>query len=139
MSAEMTDVSMFSNTDNTLMSAAVAYTDNSEYFSGEDTIVTSTPQPVNGQANPRRSTRPNKGIPPKRLIEEMCLATETNPEPNPEPKTYNEAVCGSKKAKWLEAMEEEIKSLNEIRGILLIYLKIEKLLAANGCSRIRSI
>lgn len=55
----------------------------------------------------RVSRRPNKGIPPRRLIDEMYVAVhEIN-----EPKSYEEAISCKEKEKWIAAMHEEMKSL----------------------------
>lgn len=55
----------------------------------------------------KRSERKNRGIPPKRLIEEINLAIDS------EPQTYNQAVSGNDRENWILAMEEEMKSLHE--------------------------
>lgn len=59
----------------------------------------------------RRSARPNKGIPPKRLIAEINQVTQMLTDPT----TYEEAIKGPNSQKWIEAMKEEINML-EIFG-----------------------
>lgn len=59
----------------------------------------------NGQTTPRRSSRSNKGVPPRRLIEEINIVI------NGEPSTYKDAISCCEKDKWIHAMEEEISSL----------------------------
>lgn len=51
------------------------------------------------------SQRSNKGIPPKRLIDEMNMVREMN-----EPKNYSEAIQGDERVQWLTAMQEEIEA-----------------------------
>lgn len=53
----------------------------------------------------RVSQRVNKGIPRKRLIEEMHMVKEIS-----EPKNYNEAIQSDEKEQWLAAMQDEIES-----------------------------
>lgn len=65
----------------------------------EDTVNSET----DNDNSPRTSSRSNKGIPPQRF--RVNLITE--------PKTINEALSGKLKSKWLGAMEEEMKSLEE--------------------------
>jgi len=55
------------------------------------------------QPEQRISQRQNKGIPAKRLIEEINMINAIN-----EPKNYKEAIQGSEKVQWLTAMQEEI-------------------------------
>lgn len=57
----------------------------------------------------RVSQRSTKGIPPKRLIEEIHVTKDEIPEP----KTYNEAISSKFKENWVKAMKEEIKSLKK--------------------------
>lgn len=54
----------------------------------------------------RVSKRSTKGIPAKRLIDEIWMANH-----EPEPKTYDEAIKGDDKDKWFDAMQEEIKAM----------------------------
>lgn len=54
----------------------------------------------------RRSSRVNKGVPPKRLIEEINMVCT-------EPKTYNQAISGNDRTNWMSAMKDEINSLHE--------------------------
>lgn len=56
----------------------------------------------------RTSNRANKGIPPRRLIEEINMTTEIK-----EPKSYNEAISSQKRDEWIRAMKEEMTSLNK--------------------------
>lgn len=67
---------------------------------------------------PRRSTRSNKGVPPKRLIEVMALANEDEFEPS----SYNEAVTCDDKSKWIAAMKDEMNSMYENRTWELVDL-----------------
>lgn len=55
----------------------------------------------------RRSERSTKGIPPKRLINEMNIVYNEIKEP----KNYNEAICSPFKDKWIKAMREDMASL----------------------------
>lgn len=59
--------------------------------------------------NERRvSQRSNKGIPPKRLMEEIFLVNGVF-----EPKTVSEALSSKDKQKWSQAMQEEMDSLKK--------------------------
>lgn len=51
------------------------------------------------------SQRVNKGIPPKRLVEEINVMREIN-----ESKNYNEEIDSDVKVQWLIAMQEEIEA-----------------------------
>lgn len=63
-------------------------------------------QPVDlVQPTIRVSQRANKGIPPKRYIEEIRMVREFY-----EPRNYNDAVESGEKVHWLGAMQEEIES-----------------------------
>lgn len=53
---------------------------------------------------PRRSERTNKGVPPPLFVASAKLSIE-------EPRTRGQALSGPNKEKWMEAMDEEIKSL----------------------------
>lgn len=55
----------------------------------------------------RVSQRINKGIPPRRLADEMYVAVHEVKEP----RSYNEAISCKDKDKWIAAMHEEMKSL----------------------------
>lgn len=71
-----------------------------EYVSAEEesvSVETSEPK--------RISQRVNKGVLPKRLIDEMHMIREFN-----EPKNYNEAIQSNEREKWLAAMQDEIES-----------------------------
>lgn len=57
----------------------------------------------------RRSNRNSKGVPPKRLIEEVNVVKEAFQEPV----RYKDAISCNKKKEWVAAMEEEMKSLKE--------------------------
>lgn len=59
----------------------------------------------------RVSQRSTKGIPPKRLIEEMHVAHGEIKEQ--EPRSFNEAMSSKFKNNWLDAMKEELSSLEE--------------------------
>lgn len=62
----------------------------------------------------RRSERSNKGVPPKRYMEECGLITECGYIVHDgEPKTYNQAVSSDQKDKWMEAMKAEMSSLTD--------------------------
>lgn len=54
----------------------------------------------------RRSQRLNRGIPPRRLIDELHVVKSEVIEP----KTYTEAIASKESEHWIEAMEEEIAS-----------------------------
>lgn len=54
----------------------------------------------------RTSKRCNKGSAPKRLIEEIWSANEIR-----EPKSYHDAINSTERAQWLEAMQDELESL----------------------------
>lgn len=53
---------------------------------------------------PRRFTRPNKGKPPIRFNDYVCLATA-------EPKSWAQALASDQREKWIEAMNSEMDSL----------------------------
>lgn len=53
----------------------------------------------------RVSQRSNKGIPPRRFIDEINMIREMN-----EPKNYNQAINGDERIQWLTAMQEEIEA-----------------------------
>lgn len=55
---------------------------------------------------PRRSTRINKGIPPKRYGLEYANSIT-------EPRNFNEAIAHTHKDEWIRAMNEEIQSLTQ--------------------------
>lgn len=78
------------------------FSDDEEFFTdeAEDTI-------IEPEVPIRRSERVNKGVPPKRLIEEINVAVSS------EPKTYNQAVTCDDRENWISAMKEEIESLHE--------------------------
>lgn len=59
----------------------------------------------------RRSTRPNKGQAPKRLIEEVNLVNHSIIEP----KCLKEVLESDQKEQWLKAMNDEVDSLIENR------------------------
>lgn len=61
------------------------------------------------QNGPRRSSRENRGVPPDRYMQITKLVTETQKDPT----TVKEACTGPHKLQWKEAMEEEIRSLQE--------------------------
>lgn len=61
---------------------------------------------------PRRSTRANFGKTP-RYLDDYVLFSATQPGGLYEPKSFDEAMRCSDKAKWMEAMEEELKSIEE--------------------------
>lgn len=52
----------------------------------------------------RRSARTNKGVPPELFVASVKLTIE-------EPKTRKQALSGPNKMQWIEAMDEEMKSL----------------------------
>lgn len=56
----------------------------------------------------RTSSRSTKGIPPRRLINEINLI-----ENEDEPQSYREAVTCKQKSFWIDAMKEELRSLQE--------------------------
>lgn len=58
---------------------------------------------------PRRSKRSNKGIPPRRLIDEIGFMVAENREPS----TYKEALKCIDNEKWVNAMREEMNSLQK--------------------------
>lgn len=65
---------------------------------------------VEAEPEVRRSNRTNKGVPPKRLIEELnVIQAEIR-----QPKTYNEAINSANKEHWIVAMKDEMTSLQEI-------------------------
>lgn len=77
----------------------------------------------------RRSERNNKGIAPRRLIEEIhTYIAETK---FIEPKAYNEAILSNEKSEWIFAMNEEMKSLNENETWELVQLPNDR--RAIGC------
>lgn len=55
---------------------------------------------------PRRSERSNKGVPPDRFMGRLKMITSQE-----EPKTRTEALSRPDKSLWIEAMNEEMKSL----------------------------
>lgn len=57
------------------------------------------------QRNVRVSQRSTKGIPPRRLIEEIHITKEVI-----EPKTYSDAISCDEAEQWLAAMQDEIES-----------------------------
>lgn len=62
----------------------------------------------------RVSARSNKGIPPKRLIEEVSLVSECGwLVVDGEPKTYNDAMKRDDKEEWKTAMRKEMRSLTD--------------------------
>lgn len=63
----------------------------------DNTVVVDRPEP-------RRSQRSNKGVPPDVFIASAKLTID-------EPRTRNQALLSPDKAKWKDAMDEEIKSL----------------------------
>lgn len=83
-----------SSLDNTLVQA-----DDSD----EQSIDTKEGDHKDDAKGPRRSRRPNKGIPPVRFNDYVCSIVE--------PKTLAQALSSDQKQKWVEAMDEEIKSL----------------------------
>ncbi|XP_073831708.1 uncharacterized protein [Musca autumnalis] len=54
----------------------------------------------------RTSSRSNKGIAPKRFVDEIWSVNEVM-----EPKTYKEAIESEEKVQWLQAMQEEIEAM----------------------------
>lgn len=61
------------------------------------------------QPGPRRvSQRSNKGVPPRRLIDEIRTVSGEIQEP----KSLSEALSSAQRDKWLEAMRSEMESLN---------------------------
>lgn len=66
----------------------------------------------------RRSARPNKGVPPKRLIEIMALDSAEVIQPS----SYNEAVTCTDKFKWIQAMNDEMSSMYENQAWELVDL-----------------
>lgn len=84
---------------------------------------------------PRRSERNNKGIPPKRWIDEMhVFATETKLV---EPNSYNDAISSDEKHEWISAMNDEMNSLNENHTWDLVQLPDDR--RAIGCKWIYKI
>lgn len=61
-----------------------------------------------GGEEPRKSTRSNKGVPPKRLLDEIRVAHQEDKEPS----NLKEALASKEKEFWKKAMIEEMKSLN---------------------------
>lgn len=56
-----------------------------------------------------------------------------------EPRNYQEVVSCGEAGKWIEAMKEELASINGNETWELIFLKIEKLLDQNVCLKSRSV
>lgn len=64
----------------------------------------------------RRSQRSNFGVPPARLINEIDFVQHfvANTEQRyVEPKTFAEAIASDQKQQWIEAMNDEMKSLKK--------------------------
>lgn len=57
----------------------------------------------------RASLRANKGLPPKRLIEEMNLVSDSVVEPQ----NLKQVLTSDQKQQWLDAMKAEMESLEE--------------------------
>lgn len=90
-----------------------------------DSNVVDVNQPSENAEPLRRSERPNKGIAPLRLIEEIDIVI------NGEPSNYNEAVKCDNGSHWIAAMEEEYRSLLENNTWKLVNLPDGKNLV--GC------
>lgn len=80
----------------------------SDYFECDDTLIQQNDSFNENNQPLRRSGRSTKGIPPQRLIEQIDLVVTTK-----EPKTFAEAMQCQYKQKWVEAMQDEISSLQE--------------------------
>lgn len=76
-----------------------------EEIDSDDTIVNQNEDDEEVQPARRVSQRSNKGIPPRRLIDEINMIREMN-----EPKSYSEAIQGDERVQWLTAMQEEIEA-----------------------------
>lgn len=74
---------------------------------GDETLV--NPDHEGAALGPRKSQRSNKGIPPRRLIEEINAVEEKIIEP----KTLSEALASKEKSQWKRAMEDEMESLKK--------------------------
>lgn len=99
-----------------------------DVLTDDDSLVTSDIDQLTGddKSTPlRRSDRVKKGIPPRRLIEELNIVI------NGEPSNYNEAISCQEKDNWMLAMEEEIESLIKNKTWTLVNLPKDKNLI--GC------
>lgn len=77
-----------------------------EEIDSDDTIINGNDEDEQQTQPARRvSQRSTKGIPPRRLINEINMVRELN-----EPKSYNEAIQGDERVQWLTAMQEEIEA-----------------------------
>ena len=76
----------------------------------------------------RRSARPNKGVPPARLIESAYVSTPDNFK---EPSSFEEAKASAQAREWNQAMGEELTSLENHKTWELVDLPPGK--KAVGC------
>ena len=80
-------------------------------FDGDDESSNgSNGQVVLADGDVRRSTRSNIGVPPERLIASMAAVTAQR-----EPRTVKNALESPEKASWLQAMKDELKSIEDNR------------------------
>jgi hypothetical protein len=64
------------------------------------------------EGNLRKSNRSNFGVPSRYLDKYICCTSEAVEELE-EPRNYKEAINRSDKKRWIEAMNDEIKSIEE--------------------------
>ena len=69
----------------------------------------STEEDINQPIQLRHSERSNKAVPPQQLIEQISMVT------NGEPTNFEEAISCHDKYNWINAMQEELSSL-EVNG-----------------------
>jgi transposase InsO family protein len=108
----------------TLCPNGVSFTDSEAYFSGNDLTISdlSTIEESADDDGARRSNRSNKGVPPLRYHDQAFSMDEVLTEPL----TYNEAVKGENKRKWVHAMEDEMDSLRENKTWELVNLPADR-------------
>lgn len=83
--------------------------------------------PVNDGHNIRRSTRSNFGVPPLRYTGAINVIKQESVAP----KTYNQTIHSGHKNEWIQAMKNEIKSLQENETWELVELPKDR--RAIGC------